>query len=87
MKPYVDKFDDGTVVIREFSQDIDPIELMWHRDDETRIVQSVEPTDWMVQMDNELPRSMNESITILKHEYHRVIKGTGNLKIKITKIK
>jgi len=28
---------------------------------------------------------MNESISIPKHMYHRLIKGTGNLKLKIHK--
>ena len=85
MKPYKDNNIEQNVVVRVFDQDIDPIELKWHRDDENRLVEAIEPTDWLVQLDNELPVSMNEPIFIPKHMWHRTIKGTGPLKIKITK--
>jgi hypothetical protein len=42
-------------------------------------------TDWKIQLDNSLPTSLNESIFIKRHEWHRVIKGTGTLKLKIYK--
>lgn len=73
--------------IREFKQDTDSGELTWHRDREDRIVKSIEKTDWLVQIDNELPKSLNEEVFIPMGVYHRVIKGTGNLKIKLKKIK
>jgi hypothetical protein len=38
-----------------------------------------------IQLDNKLPTSLNESIFIERHEWHRVIKGTGTLKLKIHK--
>ena len=38
-KPYRDLEVTDEYIIREFSQNIDPIELMWHRDDEDRIVE------------------------------------------------
>ena len=69
--------------VRIFSQDIDPIELLWHRDRRTRIVEAVEPTDWMMQLDNETPRKI-EKVEIPAEAWHRVIKGTGDLKVKIT---
>ncbi len=34
MKPYKDLEVADKYILREFSQNIDPIELMWHRDDE-----------------------------------------------------
>jgi hypothetical protein len=86
MKPYQDIQQENKTVIRVFDQDIDPIELMWHRDQEDRIVEAVEPTDWQVQLDNELPTLIDRPIFIPKYIWHRTIKGTGPLKIKITKI-
>ena len=85
-KPYVDIEITDEHILREFSQNIDPIELMWHRDDEDRLVEIVGETDWKLQLDNKLPTSMNQPIFIPRHEWHRVIKGTGNLTLKIHKL-
>jgi hypothetical protein len=84
-KPYIDIEVTDKYIIREFNENIDPIELMWHRDNENRIVEIIGKTDWKIQLDNQLPTSINESISIPKHMYHRLIKGTGNLKLKIHK--
>jgi hypothetical protein len=85
MRPYKDIEVTDKYIIREFNETIDPIELMWHRDDENRLVEALEPTDWKVQFDNELPLSMDRPIFIPRHAWHRTIKGTGKLKIKIHK--
>jgi hypothetical protein len=85
-KPYKDLEITDKYILREFFQNIDPIELMWHRDDEDRLVEIVGETDWKLQLDNQLPTSMNQPIFIPRHEWHRVIKGTGNLKLKIHKL-
>jgi hypothetical protein len=85
MRPYTDIEVTDKYIIREFNENIDPIELMWHRDDENRTVEIIGNTDWKVQLENELPTSMNQPIFIPKHEWHRVIKGTGTLKLKIHK--
>jgi len=71
--------------IRVFSQDTDSGEYMWHRDREDRIVESIGETDWMIQIDNELPKVINR-VFIPMGVYHRVIKGTGDLKIKLQKL-
>ena len=84
-QPYTNLVVTDEYIIREFDENIDPIELMWHRDDEDRLVEAIEPTDWLVQLDNQLPVSMNQPIYIPRHLYHRVIKGTGNLLLKIHK--
>lgn len=84
-KPYVDILNEGDFVIREFSQNIDPIELKWHRDDETREIVAVNETDWKIQLDNALPTALNNTIRIPRHEWHRLIKGTGTLTLKIKK--
>lgn len=85
MRPYIDLEVTDKYVIREFDDNIDPIELLWHRDDENRTVEIIGETDWKLQLDNQLLTSINEPIFIPRHEWHRVIKGTGKLKLKIHK--
>jgi hypothetical protein len=82
-RPYKDIEVTDSYIIREFSENIDPIELLWHRDDEDRTVEIIGETNWKLQLDNQLPTSLNQPIFIPKHEWHRVIKGTGTLKLKI----
>jgi len=72
--------------IREFKQDTDSEDFTWHRDREDRIIESISETDWMIQLDNELPKVINEKIFIPMGVYHRVIKGSGDLKIKLIKL-
>ena len=83
IKPYTDIEVTDKYIIREFNENIDPIELLWHRDDESRTIEILGETDWKVQLDNELPTSLNQPIFIPRHHWHRVIKGNGNLKLKI----
>ena len=85
-KPYIDLEVTDKYIIREFNEDIDPIELLWHRDDEDRLIEIIENTDWFIQLENQLPSSMNSPIFIPRHEWHRTIKGTGKLRIKIYKL-
>ena len=85
MKPYIDIEITDEYIIREFNENIDPIELLWHRDNESRTVEIIGETDWKIQLDNQLPISLNSPIFIQRHEWHRVIKGTGSLKLKIYK--
>lgn len=73
-------------VIRTFSEGVEEDELVWHRDKEDRIVRSVGDTDWMIQIDNQLPKPLTEMVYIPKNTYHRVIKGNGDLTVKINKI-
>ena len=80
-----DKIEDN-VFIREFSQDTDSGEFMWHRDREDRIIESIGETNWQIQLDDELPKRIEGQIFIPMGVYHRVIKGNNNLKIKLTKI-
>jgi hypothetical protein len=85
--PYFEYVINKNTVIRVFecSDDLGTEEL-WHRDLEDRLVEIIGETDWLVQLDNQLPTSMNSPIFIPKHEFHRTIKGTGNLKLKIHKL-
>jgi len=83
MTPYTDIEVTDKYIIREFNENIDPIELLWHRDDEDRTLEILGETNWKIQLDNELPTSLNEPIFIPRHKWHRVIKDDGNLKLKI----
>jgi hypothetical protein len=85
MRPYINIETIDNYIIREFSQDIDELDLIWHMDDEDRTIIAIEETDWMFQFDDELPVSLNSPIFIPQHKIHRVIKGTNNLKIRIIK--
>jgi len=85
MKPYTDLEVTDQYIIREFNENIDPIELLWHRDDEDRTIEILEGINWMVQLDDQLPTSLSQRIFIPRHMWHRTIKGTGSLKIKIYK--
>ena len=41
-------------------------------------------TDWLFQLDNEIPQQLSENkLFIPKETYHRLIKGTGDLVVKI----
>lgn len=86
MLPFKEEVISTNVFIREFSQDTDSGEFMWHRDREDRIIESIGDTDWMIQLDNELPRVIKGEVFIPMGIYHRVIKGTGDLKIKLQKL-
>lgn len=72
--------------IRTFSKDIDPIELKWHRDSETRIIKAVHETNWKIQLENKLPIAMNDPVIIKHGVWHRLIMGTGDLELQIVKI-
>ncbi len=68
---------------RKFTQDIDEQELVWHRDRNDREVQVVGQTDWMFQLEDEIPQVLKDVIFIPKDTYHRLIKGTGELNVHI----
>ena len=55
---------------------------------ENRLVEILENNDWCLQMDDELPKKLivGEKYKIPIGVYHRVIKGTGDLKIKLQKL-
>lgn len=85
MKPYIDSLHTNNSFIREFGEDIDPIELMWHRDLTSRKVTILEGKGWLFQKEDQLPFEMKQGdiIFIKEGEWHRVIKGNSKLKIKI----
>ena len=74
--------------VRIFSSSLNESELKWHWDNENRIVICEHETDWQLQMDNELPVKIekNKKYFIPEGEYHRLIKGTNDLKVNVYKL-
>lgn len=85
MKPYTNKTINKSTFIREFSIDVPDEELSWHRDKNHRLIKVIEGENWYIQFDNFMPEKLikDEEIFVPKNTFHRVIKGTTPLKIKI----
>lgn len=82
-KPYIDEG-----VIRTFSVLKEDSQYVWHRDDEDRLVEVLDGNGWQFQWDNCLPWLLKPGMEfrINANEYHRIIKGVDDLKIRITPI-
>jgi oxalate decarboxylase/phosphoglucose isomerase-like protein (cupin superfamily) len=87
MNPYTN-LTEGKEIIREFSADVDPMELIWHEDQEDRIIEVLTGNGWQFQFDEDIPFEMvtGDKIDIPKGFLHRVIKGRGNLRVQIQKL-
>lgn len=84
MNVYEDK-PENDFFIREFSENVDSNELVWHRDKKSRVIIPIQCEGWFFQKDNEPPEELipNVSIFIEAERYHRIIKGSGPLILKI----
>tara|TARA_B110000977_G_scaffold30530_1_gene40134 strand:- start:1949 stop:2197 length:249 start_codon:yes stop_codon:yes gene_type:complete len=82
MNPYKDKKN-----IRIFLNEVDPLNLIWHTDNENRDITVIEGKGWRFQRDNELPMilSKGDKLHIPEGQIHRILKGTTDLVIKIEK--
>ncbi len=87
-KPYVETIIDRNIRIRHFDPRYGDHLFKWHWDDEDRWIEATSETDWKFQFDDELPESLepNKIIMIPKGVYHRLIKGTHILSLKISTI-
>ena len=74
-------------VIRIFKQELQDDDLKWHWDDEDRTIQTLDETDWMFQYDNQLPIPIKSKIEVKRGVWHRIIKGTGDLRLIVEKHK
>ena len=74
--------------LRTFPSDTKETDLKWHFDNEDREVTFLHNSDWKFQMDNQLPINVEEGLTLFipEGEYHRIIKGTGDLKVRVKKL-
>ena len=88
VKPYSDNFVNNNEWVRTFSHELESDELVWHRDNSKREITVLEGKDWLFQYDNKLPFIMieNEKYIIEKMCFHRIIKGSTDLKIRIKEI-
>lgn len=80
-----DEYNKKSYSIRKFSKNIEEGELKWHIDLEDRIVIPLHENDWMFQRDNSLPEKIDKKIYIKANEWHRIIKGNGDLFLKVIK--
>ena len=85
--PFKEKQISKQLFLREFSANVDEMDLIWHTDREDRIVHVLEGNKWKFQFDEQLPFEMLDGIDIIipKGIIHRIIKGNGPLKIKVYK--
>lgn len=79
----------GTERIRRFDSSVPDADLEWHRDLQDRVVEVVNGNGWMLQMDNQVPTEMvsGQTYFIESKSWHRIIKGNGDLVLKITESK
>lgn len=82
MNPYIDDGD-----IRYFDVTKNSEEFVWHRDKEDREIEILEGDGWQFQADNALPFLLKPGFKfeIKANEYHRIIKGINDLKIRINR--
>ena len=73
--------------VRTFSPDTDPMEFVWHRDREDRIVTVLEGGGWKFQYEDDLPFELEKEdrVIIPMGMYHRIIPGQGELEILVEK--
>ena len=82
VNPYTDKDN-----VRHFSIEEPEEYFVWHRDTEDRKITVIDGNEWKFQYDNDLPIDLsNKKLFISKGTYHRLIKGTGDLTLKIYKL-
>lgn len=86
MLPFTESKLTNNTVERYFAKHTKDIELVWHRDSETRLISSLSETNWKIQLDDELPQIINKEILIEEGRWHRLIKGDNDLLLKIVKL-
>jgi hypothetical protein len=85
VNPYTEKKLWDNTYLRTFSENTPETDLIWHLDREDRVIEATHLTDWKFQFDDQLPISLNNSISIPKNTFHRIIKGNNDCTIRITK--
>jgi ribosomal protein L40E len=86
-RPYQERLLSENTLLRKFSKRVRQSQLEWHRDRENRIIEVLSGKDWKFQRDNELPKTLQEGdrVYVTAGEYHRLLKGSGDLYVKIYK--
>lgn len=83
--PFKENKIEGNIYLRTFSESTHTNDLLWHWDEEDRTIMSISSTDWKFQFDNHLPQEIRGEIKIPKGTWHRLIKGTGDLVLRVEK--
>jgi hypothetical protein len=83
-KPYRDSLR-GVSKFRIFEESVEGRELVWHRDAKDRSVTIIKSNGWQLQLENSLPIDLIENVSyfIEKDEWHRLLKGRGDLIIRV----
>ena len=84
--PYTDHSTNKNTFLREFNENVESNELVWHRDRRDRTVKILKGKGWQLQFDNQLPFTLSENQTVFipKNTYHRIHKGSTDLVDEIT---
>lgn len=74
--------------VRTFPETTKEEDLKWHFDNEDREIVFLHNSDWKFQMDDKLPINIHEGLKVFipEGEYHRLIKGTDDLKVRVKKL-
>jgi hypothetical protein len=83
--PFTEEIISDRIKIRHFSPETPEEEFKWHWDNEARVIEALNNNDWEFQFDDELPIPLTKGglIGIPKGLYHRLIKGSTGLSIRI----
>ena len=86
-KPYIDEIR-ADHIIRAFDKQVKEEQLIWHKDKKDRYILAVSGEGWKLQIDNQLPVELKSDkiYPIPKETYHRLVKGNGDLILKIKEI-
>ena len=84
--PHADPYEDHDNGVRIFDVEAEDSTYVWHRDHEDRMIEILEGDGWQFQWENALPWLIvpGMKFRIDANEYHRIIKGVNDLKIRIT---
>ena len=85
VKPYHDESIIPSKFLRTFQENVDIDDLVWHQDHHDRTITILSGSNWKLQYDNSMPilLELGKKYYIPKNEYHRLIRGNGNLLIQI----
>lgn len=85
--PFIDEIHPDYIV-RTFDSNFDENDFYWHKDKKDRLILAVSGEGWAIQYDNELPVLLEREKTypIKKETWHRIIKGEGDLVLKIKEL-
>ena len=88
-QPYIEKLINENIRLRKFSSNTPEDQLVWHRDRQDRVVEVIGGKGWMFQRDGSIPVQISPGtiFEVSANEWHRIIKGDGDLIVKITEEK